>query len=365
MKSLLCLFLSLFFFIENAYAILKIPADAIKNPRNTKLWTMPLTTDTLVGKSTVDTFTNKIYQLLNTPEQVDAASGGLNITLLTPTSSSYKLTNGTTISIDGIPAPSTGSILNLINKTGLSLTINNETGATAANRIITGSGSNVLMANNSMLNFYYSPSVSRWFILGGASLAGVLSVPNGGTGLSASALGDLLVGNSTNSYEILSKGLSGYVLTAGASTISWQAAAGAGTSRMYFEATYNAIAGCLPQLGSAVDGAWVNLTDSDCSSTTETVDSTATCSILSATNGFGATCTGMDAGTYEMCFDFGVNEDMATSVTNFRIAGCSGSSVCAVTGETYSSPTSKIRNSVIETMSWGYCGMGTMASSGT
>jgi len=71
---------------------------------------------------------------------------------------------------------------------------------------------------------------------GVVTVAGTLAVANGGTGqTTASAAfnalspitttGDLIIGNGTNSATRLGIGTSGYVLTAGATTASWQAPA--------------------------------------------------------------------------------------------------------------------------------------------
>lgn len=230
MQFLVILFFSLFLFVQNVYpGPLRVDADQIRNPAHTKLWTLPSTTDTLVGKSTVDTLVNKVYQQINSPEQVDAASTGSNATLPSITSSAIKLTNGSLVSIDGIPAPANGNILNLINKTGVSITINNETGATAANRIVTGTSSNISMADGSMLNLYYSISVSRWYVTNGATSAGTLGVTSGGTGLTSTTLGSLLIGSTTNAYASLPIGASTYVLTSNGSTATWQVPA-SGTS---------------------------------------------------------------------------------------------------------------------------------------
>lgn len=97
----------------------------------------------------------------------DAATGS-NQTLSTVVTGIIRLTSGTLTSVAGIPAGYSGQKVIVENKTGNSININNEdTGATAANRIQTGSGSNVLMSNNASFMFVYDTTSSRWQLVGG------------------------------------------------------------------------------------------------------------------------------------------------------------------------------------------------------
>lgn len=97
----------------------------------------------------------------------DAATGS-NQTLTTPTTPLVRLTSGTLASIDGIPAGQAGQFLVLMNATGVSLNINDETGATTANRIRTGSGSVFSFANNAAVFMIYDSTSARWRMIGGA-----------------------------------------------------------------------------------------------------------------------------------------------------------------------------------------------------
>lgn len=89
-------------------------------------------------------------------------------TLSTPTTGIIRLTSGSLTSIAGIPALASGRFLIIQNKTGNSIFVNNEeTTATAANRIQTGTNGNVSMTNNASFLFVYDATTSRWQLVGG------------------------------------------------------------------------------------------------------------------------------------------------------------------------------------------------------
>lgn len=92
---------------------------------------------------------------------------GANITLVAVTSSIVRLTNASLVSVDMIPAGYSGQRFILINRTTVSVTINDETGATAANRILTGTGDFITLEPDAALILAYDGSSSRWQIVGG------------------------------------------------------------------------------------------------------------------------------------------------------------------------------------------------------
>lgn len=79
-----------------------------------------------------------------------------------------RFTNGTLASLTGIVAPAAARLIILTNATGAVLTIKNDTGGTAANRIITGTGANLTWKNAVSLWLAYDTAASRWRIVGGA-----------------------------------------------------------------------------------------------------------------------------------------------------------------------------------------------------
>jgi hypothetical protein len=146
--------------------------------------TLPDATDTLVGKATADTLTNKILAFLKVSVADDGSATGANATLTAFTVGTLRLTNASLTSISGIPAGTTGQVVIIENKTGGTIQINNEEAtATAANRIQTGTGSNASMANNTTYMFIYDATNSRWQLIGstgsGSGSSGINYFTNG------------------------------------------------------------------------------------------------------------------------------------------------------------------------------------------
>ena len=100
--------------------------------------------------------------------QTDSTTTGANATVSTVSKSYIELTNVSLTSLDGVTAGGDGQRLVLTNRTGASITINNETGATAANRILTGTGGAVTISNNASIELIYNASNSRWMAVGSA-----------------------------------------------------------------------------------------------------------------------------------------------------------------------------------------------------
>lgn len=128
--------------------------------------TLPDITDTLVSRTNTETLSNKQMQYSSSN---DSTTTGSNASLQAFTTGIVRLTNASLVSVSGIPAGSSGQILIIENKTGNQISINNEeTTPTAANRIQTGSGSNVSMPNNATFAFTYDSTSSRWQLTGGS-----------------------------------------------------------------------------------------------------------------------------------------------------------------------------------------------------
>lgn len=100
----------------------------------------------------------------------DNTSGSL-VTLAVPTKGIIELINAGLVSIQGITAPANTKKFCLINKTGATITLKNESG-TAANRIKTGTGADITIEDEQMFLFAYSSNSQRWFIAGGSGGAG-------------------------------------------------------------------------------------------------------------------------------------------------------------------------------------------------
>jgi hypothetical protein len=92
----------------------------------------------------------------------------LTTNTLVPTTSFMRVTSGATL--DRINISTIGTVGNpfvfVINATGASMTINNETGATAQERILTGTGAARTLQNNGMALFAYNDVAERWHLVG-------------------------------------------------------------------------------------------------------------------------------------------------------------------------------------------------------
>ena len=97
----------------------------------------------------------------------DAATGA-NATLTAVATNVVRLTSGTLTSIDMVPASTVTSFFLLQNKTGVDISINNETGGTAANRILTGTGAALTVSVNSSVILLYDITSARWNVVGGS-----------------------------------------------------------------------------------------------------------------------------------------------------------------------------------------------------
>lgn len=94
------------------------------------------------------------------------------------------LTNASLTSVRSIAASAVGRVVMLFNNTGGSVTLKNEdAGATAGNRIVTGTGGNVTMLTGSSTMLLYSTSSNRWQIVG--------SVPAGASSAITSLTNDV------------------------------------------------------------------------------------------------------------------------------------------------------------------------------
>lgn len=120
----------------------------------------------------------------------DSTTTGAQATLGTLSTNIVRLTNASLTSFSGIPAGVSGQLLIVENKTGNTLSVFNEdTGVTAANRILTGTSANVSMGPDSTFLFAYDATSSRWMVVGGTG-NGSSSVYNYITANDGSTIGD-------------------------------------------------------------------------------------------------------------------------------------------------------------------------------
>jgi hypothetical protein len=122
--------------------------------------------------------------------QTDAASTGSNAAI-TPSKPTVILTNASLSSIGSIASPLAGEVQVLTNKTGAAITLVNEyTSATAANRIVTGTGADLSIASDASIQLVYNSNNSRWQVVGGTGSGSGSSgnlLTNGGFELGSSS----------------------------------------------------------------------------------------------------------------------------------------------------------------------------------
>jgi hypothetical protein len=125
----------------------------------------------LTASGTVQAGTTTSTAKIIGSESNDAATGS-NATLTSPASPEVRLTSGSLVSVDMIPAGTGGQIIILTNATGSAVTINDNTGGTAANRILTGTKAALNLADEATLILKYDATEARWMVIGGTGAGG-------------------------------------------------------------------------------------------------------------------------------------------------------------------------------------------------
>jgi len=120
-------------------------------------------------------------------QSVDSTTTGTGATV-TPAQVYVEFTNASLVSIAMIAATADAQVLIFTNKTTASISILNESGATAGQRIQTGTGADLSLADGASITLIYDTNTSRWRIVGGSG--------SGSGGISAWAAGTVyVVGN--------------------------------------------------------------------------------------------------------------------------------------------------------------------------
>lgn len=126
----------------------------------------PDISDTLVSRTNTEQLSNKAIAYSSSD---DTVTTGLNATVASFSSGVIRLTNASLSSISGIPAGISGQQVIVENKTGTRLLINNdESAASAADRILTGTAGNVAMPSDATFIFTYDATSLRWHLTGGS-----------------------------------------------------------------------------------------------------------------------------------------------------------------------------------------------------
>ncbi len=102
----------------------------------------------------------------------NSAQTGANVNLTSPSTPIVRLTNASLSSIDTIASPVAGRTITIINQTGNPVTINNNTGGTTINRILTGTKGPLVLADEASIVVKYDNTESRWMVVGGTGSGG-------------------------------------------------------------------------------------------------------------------------------------------------------------------------------------------------
>ena len=135
-------------------------------------------------------------------------------------------TSGTAANVTGVVALANGGS----GQISAQLAMNAFAGAVTSGKYLRGNGTNVVMSDIQAADV---PTLNQSTSGTAANVTGTVAISNGGTGQTTAsaafnalspitATGDLILGNGVNSATKLSIGTNKYVLTAGATTASWQ-----------------------------------------------------------------------------------------------------------------------------------------------
>lgn len=150
--------------------------------------------------------------LLKLGTSTDSTTTGTAAALPAATKGILRLTNASLVSISTITGQAAGQYFVLINRTGNSITINDND---AANGIRTGTGAAMTVANNASVVIAYDSTSARSQVIGGSgsSITTPVSIANGGTGQTTQTAafnalspqttkGDLIAHNGTNDVRV-------------------------------------------------------------------------------------------------------------------------------------------------------------------
>lgn len=157
-------------------------ANRIDLPENRSLYLYPDCSASLIYDSALsrwvlssagpvlsDTTFQRKFKLVSA---ADNATGSA-VTLTAATTPLVSLTNASLVSVAGLPAGESGQVAYLINNTGVNVNILDEdAGATAANRIRTGTAATVTVQDHGTIILIYDSSASRWNMIGGGGGSG-------------------------------------------------------------------------------------------------------------------------------------------------------------------------------------------------
>ena len=115
---------------------------------------------------------NSAWEAFDPDSVADDTASGSNAVLSAVTDKVVRLTNASLVSINEISAGHDGQTVVLVNATTVPLLVNNNTGATTANRILTGTGAEIELLPDANLILVYDATTAKWRIVGGSGSGG-------------------------------------------------------------------------------------------------------------------------------------------------------------------------------------------------
>jgi hypothetical protein len=145
---------------------LRLDGNVISNTGGTNISLNPESTEAVIVNG------NFVTTGYNAHTPTEDTSSGSGVTIGASSDKNIYLTNPALVSIDMIIAGPFGQEVTLINKTGVEITINNDTGATPEYRIYTGTGASVQLPVEGAFSFVYEGVSQRWSLIGGTGSGG-------------------------------------------------------------------------------------------------------------------------------------------------------------------------------------------------
>lgn len=172
----------------------------------------------ILGNANTWTNTQTFNTLIELVQAVDSTTTGSNQSLAI-TNSFMVVTNVSLVSINNITTAANGRLVILKNGTGSTITLVNDSGGTAANRIVTGTGNDLTVLDKASVILIYDNNASRWTAVGGSgggtvtlfgstgsprSIVAGTGITSGSSHMSASVSEQIIfvVGNSAGENDI-------------------------------------------------------------------------------------------------------------------------------------------------------------------
>lgn len=105
-------------------------------------------------------------------DETNNNQSGASVTLTNPALGIIRLINASLTSVEGIAAPSFNQVIAIFNTTGNDIVIENDSAATPADGIVTGTGADFDFLNGAAVLLIYDVTTDRWRMIGGGGGSG-------------------------------------------------------------------------------------------------------------------------------------------------------------------------------------------------